>query len=97
MHCWMVLGVLMHRVMVRISLRGVLSLKGLMMDDDTIGADASPEQVYRVKRSGRAKRLYEWMTRNDLQMWAACSLFVTESLCSSLGDFPKTRRCTLTM
>ena len=88
----MVLGVLLHHVMVRIWLRGVLSKKGLMMDDDHIAADAAAEHVYRVKRSRRAKRLHQWMTNDEQQMWATCSLLVTESLCTSLGNFCQDER-----
>jgi hypothetical protein len=99
MLCWMVLGRLCHKIMVRCWREGVLSIPGLQEEGNGEGeaavqaADAAEvgrqdnEEAFRRMRARRAKRVALWMTSETRQLWSVVCLWVTEPLACELGKY----------
>ena len=89
---WAVLGSLLHNVMTRIWNGGVLAeiLQGEPEIEDAAGeagAQENEQAIFRRKRKKRASRIQKWLACPLSQCWAACALFVTSALASTLGDW----------
>ena len=98
MLCWVVLGRLCHRVMLRVWQQGVLSLPGLQEEPEEEGGGGAAQEAaevgrddneaaFRRLRAKRAKRIAEWMGSEVRQLWSLASLWITQPLACELGQY----------
>ena len=87
---WAVLGILMHRLLIRVWARALRMAK---MSGQDVNLPAPPadgesaEDKFRRERMKRVARVEDWLKNDKTLMWSTAALCVTEPLARTLGDF----------